>query len=379
MHIFERYILVQQMKPFIFFSFVLVGILWLIQALPRLDDVISNGQSGIVFLDIALLILPQVMLLVFPIAAFASTLYAIHKLITESELIIFMNAGLSNVRLIRPVIIFGGLVLTFLFFLSIYLVPISQNKLRTKIFEIRQEFSNKLIKDQQFFHPIKGVTIYIREANEVGELKGIFITDARKAKQTLTYSAKEAIMGRTEEGLMLVMQYGMLQVTDSSQSSLTTLKFNRMGFELNNFLPTGPRKNIAPVEILPLRILQNPSRFSAQSSYLLNEYISEAHTKLAAPLSPLALTLLALAVFLVSGFNRRGYFTTIIIAIALAILVQSLTSAFRTTVIRDAALYWILYLPSLMCILISLLVILFSKYFHYHNLWGKRQILGDTK
>ena len=379
MNIFERYILVQQMKPFIFFSFVLVGILWLIQALPRLDDVISNGQSGIVFLDIALLILPQVMLLVLPIAAFASTLYAIHKLITESELIIFMNAGLSNVKLIRPVFIFGGLVLTFLFFLSIYLVPISQNKLRTKIFEIRQEFSNKLIKDQQFFHPIKGVTIYIREANESGELKGIFITDARKTKQTLTYSAKEAIMGRTEEGLMLVMQYGMLQVTDSSQSSLTTLKFNRMGFELNNFLPTGPRKNIAPVEILPLRILQNPSRFSAQSSYLLNEYISEAHTKLAAPLSPLALTLLALAVFLVSGFNRRGYFTTIIIAIALAILVQSLTSAFRTTVIRDAALYWILYLPSLMCILISLLVILFSKYFHYHNLWGKRQILGDTK
>ena len=379
MNIFERYILVQQMKPFIFFSFVLVGILWLIQALPRLDDVISNGQSGIVFLDIALLILPQVMLLVLPIAAFASTLYAIHKLITESELIIFMNAGLSNVKLIRPVFIFGGLILTFLFFLSIYLVPISQNKLRTKIFEIRQEFSNKLIKDQQFFHPIKGVTIYIREANESGELKGIFITDARKTKQTLTYSAKEAIMGRTEEGLMLVMQYGMLQVTDSSQSSLTTLKFNRMGFELNNFLPTGPRKNIAPVEILPLKILQNPSHFSAQSSYLLNEYISEAHTKLAAPLAPLALTLLALAVFLVSGFNRRGYFTTIIIAIALAILVQSLTSAFRTTVIKDATLYWILYLPSLMCILISLLVILFSKYFHYHNLWGKRQILGDIK
>ena len=60
MNIFERYILVQQMKPFIFFSFVLVGILWLIKALPRLDDVISNGQSGLVFLDIALLILPQV-------------------------------------------------------------------------------------------------------------------------------------------------------------------------------------------------------------------------------------------------------------------------------------------------------------------------------
>ena len=379
MNIFERYILIQQIKPFIFFSFVLVGILWLIQALPRLDDVISNGQSGIVFLDIALLILPQVMLLVLPIAAFASTLYAIHKLITESELIIFMNAGLSNIKLIRPVIFFGGMILIFLFFLSIYLVPISQNKLRTKIFEIRQEFSNKLIKDQQFFHPVKGVTIYIREANDLGELKGIFITDARRLKQTLTYSAKEAIMGRTEEGLMLVMQYGMLQVTDSKQSSLTTLKFNRMGFKLNNFLPSGPRKNIAPVEILPLKILQNPSAYETQGSYLLNEYISEAHTKLAAPLAPLALTLLALALFLISGFNRRGYFSTIIIAIGLAILVQSLTSAFRTTVIKDASLYWILYLPSLFCILLSLSIILFSKYFYFSYLLEKEVNLGESK
>ncbi|MFL2790194.1 MAG: LptF/LptG family permease [Paracoccaceae bacterium] len=379
MNIFERYMLVQQIKPFIFFSFVLVGILWLIQALPRLDDVISNGQSGIVFLDIALLILPQVMLLVLPIAAFASTLYAIHKLITESELIIFMNAGLSNIKLIRPVIFFGGMILIFLFFLSIYLVPISQNKLRTKIFEIRQEFSNKLIKDQQFFHPVKGVTIYIREANDLGELKGIFITDARRLKQTLTYSAKEAIMGRTEEGLMLVMQYGMLQVTDSKQSSLTTLKFNRMGFKLNNFLPSGPRKNIAPVEILPLKILQNPSAYYTKNSYRLNEYISEAHTKLAAPLAPLALTLLALALFLISGFNRRGYFSTIIIAIGLAILVQSLTSAFRTTVVKDASLYWILYLPSLFCILLSLCIILFSKYFHFRYLLEKEVNLGESK
>ena len=360
MNIFERYILIQQMRPFTFFSFVLVGILWLIQALPRLDDVISNGQSGIVFVDISILILPQVMLLVLPIAAFASTLYAIHKLITESELIIFMNAGLSNIRLIRPVIFFGGLVFIFLFFLSIYLVPVSQHKLRTKIFEIRQEFSNRLIKDQQFFHPVNGVTIYIREANELGEIKGIFITDARQEEQTVTYSAKEAIMTRNPGGLMLVMQNGLLQLTDSSQSSLTTLQFNRMGFKLNDFLPTGSRKSIAPVEILPLKILQEPDNYGSDHTYHKNEYISEAHVKLAAPLAALALTLLALSVFLISGFNRRGYFNTIIVAIILAILVQSLTSAFRTTVVNDSSLYWILYCPAVLCICVSICLIIFS-------------------
>ena len=375
MNIFERYILVQQMKPFAFFSLVLVGILWLIQALPRLDDVISNGQSGFVFLDITILILPQVMLLVLPIAAFASTLYAVHKLITESELIIFMNAGLSNIRLIRPVLMFGGLVFLFLVFLSIHLVPASQNELRSKIFEMRQEFSNRLIKDQQFFHPVKGVTIYIREASDLGEIKGIFITDARREEQTVTYSAKEAIMSRTRDGLMLVMQHGLLQVTDSSQTSLTTLKFNRMGFQLNDFLPTGPRKSISPVEVPPLKILQNPSDYGSDAYYHQNEYLSEAHVKLAAPLGAFALTLLALSVFLMSGFNRRGYFNTIMGAIIFAILVQSLTSAFRTTVVNDISLYWIIYSPSLLCIVISVCLIVFSMNTKNHYLRDKKNAL----
>ena len=150
------------MKPFVFFSFVLIGILWLIQSMPRLDDVISNGQSGLVFIKISILIFPQVMLIVLPISAFASTIYAIHKLISESELLIFANAGISNTRLIMPILIFGCSVCAILYFLSLYLVPLSQNKLRTDLYNIREEFSNRLIKDQQFFHPIKGVTIYIR-------------------------------------------------------------------------------------------------------------------------------------------------------------------------------------------------------------------------
>ena len=85
-----------------------------------------------------------------------------------------------------------------------------------------------MIKDQQFFHPIKGVTIYIRESADNGNIKGIFITDARQNDNRVTYSAREAIMSRTENGLMLVMQNGLLQVLDSTKTALTTLKFKRM-------------------------------------------------------------------------------------------------------------------------------------------------------
>ena len=53
-----------------------------------------------------------------------------------------------------------------------------------------------------------------------------------------------------------------------------------MGFELNNFLPIGPRKDISPVEIFPLKIISNPTKFGKNTIYKESEFISEAHTKI---------------------------------------------------------------------------------------------------
>ena len=167
-------------------------------------------------------------------------------------------------------------------------------------------------------------------------------------------------MSRTSNGLMLVMQNGLLQVLDSTNTALTTLKFKRMGFELNNFLPIGPRKDISPVEIFPLSIISNPEKFGKENIYKTSEFISEAHIKLVTPLSALALTLLALCSFSVSGLNRKRYLYTIILAITLAIFVQSMISALRTLVINDTSLFWVLYLPSTLCILVSFSLIFFN-------------------
>ena len=109
-----------------------------------------------------------------------------------------------------------------------------------------------------------------------------------------------------------------------------------------------------------MSIISNPTNFGKDNIYRNSEFISEAHTKLATPLSALALTLLALCFFSVSGLNKRSYLKTIIFAITVAIFVQSLISALRTLVVKDTSLFWILYLPSILCILISLSLILFN-------------------
>ena len=357
----DRYILFCQFKPFIFFSSVLVGILWLVQALPRLDDIISNGQSGDVFIRVAILMLPQVMLFVIPIAAFAATLYSINQLCLDAEFTIFMSVGRSNISISKPIVIFGSLIAIFMYGLSLHLVPVSQQKLRALMFEVRQNVTGQLIKDGRFFHPTDGVSIYIRESNKNGEMRGIFLTDARATDYSLTYSAREAVLHQTSNGLLLVMQDGLLQISNNEEAELSTVSFDRLGLSLDEFFPQTTQIFLNPKEVSPLKILYDLKSVDQVNYINKNEYIAEAHLKLATPLTPIALTLLALTTFLITGYKRKGFAIPIYAAITIGLTVQATTLSLRSVVSGNNSLFWIIYSPSVLLIIFSFLLLYLTQ------------------
>ena len=357
----DRYILFCQLRPFVFFSSVLVGILWLVQALPRLDDIISNGQSGDVFIKVAILMLPQVMLLVIPIAAFSATLYSINQLFLDAEFTIFMSVGRSNISIAKPIIIFGLLVAIFMYSLSLYFVPTSQQKLRTLMFEVRQNLTGQLIKDGRFFHPTDGVSIYIRESNKTGEMRGIFLTDARDPEYSLTYSAREAVLHDTLNGLLLVMQDGLLQISNNDKPNLSTVSFERLGLSLDEFFPKRTRNYLSPKEVFPLKILYKFDTLSQVDYKNKNDYIAEAHLKLATPLTPVALTLLALTIFLITGFKRKGFSAPIYMAITIGLAMQATTLSLRSVVSENNTFFWIIYSPSVVIISFSFILLYLTQ------------------
>jgi lipopolysaccharide export system permease protein len=107
----DRYFLTRLLGPFGFFALVLTGIIWLTQALGLIDRVIAYNQSALVFLEFSSLILPRVLNIVLPMAAFSAALFAVHRLYTESELIVAMAAGQSKLALLRPFAAFGMIVM----------------------------------------------------------------------------------------------------------------------------------------------------------------------------------------------------------------------------------------------------------------------------
>jgi len=91
----NTYILKQLLTLFGFFALVLVLVYWINRAVRLFDELIANGQSVVVFLELTSLTLPWMISLITPAAGFAAAVYVINRLASDGELVILKNSGQS--------------------------------------------------------------------------------------------------------------------------------------------------------------------------------------------------------------------------------------------------------------------------------------------
>ena len=65
---------------------------------------------------------------------------------------------------------------------------------------IRSDLANALIVERQFLHPMDGLTLFITDTGQTGEMAGIFLNDQRDPERPVTYSAERALPGARGHG-----------------------------------------------------------------------------------------------------------------------------------------------------------------------------------
>ncbi len=357
---FDRYLLAQLVMLFGFFALVLVLVYWVNRAVILFDQLIANGQSAVVFLEFTALSLPSVIRVVLPIAAFAGSIYATNRLMSESELVVVQATGYSPWRLMRPVLVFGVLVFLMSSILAHALVPISQARLADRSDEIAENMTARLLSEGRFLHPAEGVTFYIREISSLGVLQNVFLSDARAPGRTVTYTAREALLVRGEDSPNLVMIDGMAQAFDTESRRLSVTRFQDFAFNLDGMIDNvGSGKRRA--RELPTRMLLAADQTALEmTGGTRDELIAEAHERFSDALNGLIAPLIGFAALLVGGFSRFGVWRQIIGAIVALILVQMVTQAGQGAVRTDAARWPLAYAGPLFGLGIGLLLILMS-------------------
>ena len=338
----DRYILRHFVAAFGFFVLIFTGVVWLTQAVRLIDTVVASGQTARMFLEFSVLVLPQVFVIVLPLAGIGAALYALNRLYTDSELVVMMAAGLGPGALLRPVAGFGAAVALLLAVNMILILPLASRTLADRSQAVRSDLANALIVERQFLHPMTGLTLFISDTSQAGEMAGIFLHDQRDPDRVVTYSAERALLVRDEMEARLVMLDG-IALSPGSGGALNTITFDQFVFDLSELIRDEGGRTLRPTEHFVLDLLRPTEEMLAVRRYEVADYISEGHYKIALPLLAMLYPMVALVTLLAGGYRRAGFGRRVVVAIAVSVAMQIILIMARERVSNNAMLWPLMY------------------------------------
>lgn len=334
----------QLLRVFAFFSLVLVSVYWVNRAARLFDQLISDGQPLLVFVEFTALSLPMLIRTVLPVAAFVATVYVTQNMLRSNEITVLQAAGMSPYRLARPVIHFGLIVAGFLLVLMHFLIPAAYGQLAQRQNEIAQNITAGLLQQGVFQHPGTGITFFIAGISPEGVLSGIFLSDTRSFAQRVDYTARSALIVPEASGPKLVMIDGFAQIHDVRTGRLSTTTFSDFTYDLGALIgPAGGGRSVQELSTRELMIASPDLLEEARASaaQLRFELVSRFVDAFAA----VATALIGFAALMAGGFSRLGFWRQVVLAVVLLALMQTVGNFLAGEAMRSVELAWLGLVP----------------------------------
>jgi len=190
--VLDRYFLRELISPFGFgcalFTFFLV-----IDRIYHLTDlVITKGVPFYLVLQLLVYMLPSFMAHTLPMALLVAVLLAGGRLASDLEIVAFKAAGVSVLRLYRPMLLASLLVTTATAGLTLALNPAANSEFQQQLFRILQSRAVSGLQERVFNATFGDMTIYVEEVSTSQvALKGLLVSDERDPKLSRIITARE--------------------------------------------------------------------------------------------------------------------------------------------------------------------------------------------
>jgi|EndMetStandDraft_5_1072996.scaffolds.fasta_scaffold17496_3 lipopolysaccharide export system permease protein len=292
----DRYIFRTTLGAFLLILVSLTSIIWVTQALRDIDLMTSQGQTILTFIGITGLVIPQLVLVIAPIALVISVAHVLNKLATDSEIIVMNSAGMSPWRLFRPFLEAAVVVALLVGFVSAYLSPKCLRELRQWAASVRADLVTNIIQPGRFTSIERGLVFHLRERLPNGQLLGLFIDDQRNPQEETTLLAEQGEIVESERGTFLLLGNGSLQHRSANERDPAIVKFDRHAFDLSQYSSQGGQAAVNfSVRELPLWDLLFPAPNNPTLLRDPGQFRAEFHDRIVAPLYPIAFTVIAFA------------------------------------------------------------------------------------
>jgi lipopolysaccharide export system permease protein len=352
MTIFGRYLFRQTAGALILILLSLTGVVWIALALKQLNLMTSEGQGAWTFLKMTTLALPNLMVLIAPVALLIASIHTLNRLNSDSELIVLTAAGATMWTVARPILLLGLLVSVAVSSVNHLVMPWSLRQLRDLASQVRTDLINQVIEPGRFATPEANLTFHIRERSLQGELYGILLNDTRDPKQNMSYLAERGNIIKQGGHAYLLMRTGHIVRRNDPKEPPQIIVFDTYAVDLNNL-----EKASEVVEFKPRERyydeLANPPADDAAVKRNPGHFRAELHERFANPLYPLAFVMLALAFAGQAQSTRTNRTQLLVMGFALAIGCRLGGLALNNVVVLRADAVPLLYAVPLGAMLLS--------------------------
>src|SRR5215204_5811624 len=313
-----RYIFRTTIGAFLLVLISLTSAIWLTQALRDVDLMTGQGQTILAFIGITSLIIPGLVMVIAPVALVVAASYILHKLATDSEIIVMNGAGMRPWGLLTPFIVVTVLASLALSMIGAVVAPESLRLLRRWVAEVRADLVSNIVQPGRFIAIESGLAFYIRERRPNGLLVGLLMDDRRDPTQRVTIIAEHGEMLKNANGNFLLLEKGSIQRHELKQRDPNIVVFDRYAFDLSQF-SAGPQTIKYSVRERYLWQLWKPDPADPQYKDQPGQFRAELHDRILAPVYPLAFVLIAFAFLGAPRTTRQSpawSVTAVILAVA---------------------------------------------------------------
>ncbi len=165
-------------KPFLM-SFSIVMFILVVQFVSvYMDKIAGKGIGGDVIFKLFFFAAGKMTITALPVGVLAGALITFGNLGENYELAAIKSSGISLFRLMKPVIIFSLLLMSFSFYASFYLIPEANLKFFSLLYDVTRKKPDVALQPGHFYSDIDGFVIRVSDKdNKSGTLFDVLIYD----------------------------------------------------------------------------------------------------------------------------------------------------------------------------------------------------------
>lgn len=231
-----RFILKSYIPPFALTFVISVFVLFMQFLWKWVDELVGKGLEWNVVAELFFYASLSVVPLAIPMAVLLSSLMTFGNLAEHYEMAALKSSGLSLMRIMRPLIILAIATMVGAFVFSNYVLPYTNLKMFSTLFDIRQQKPALNIKEGVFYNEIDGYSIRISKISDDHlNLQGVMIYDHTDNMGNTTLTVAEngkMFMTADKRYLVIELHDGISYKEDWSQQNASVRKpFVRFAFK----------------------------------------------------------------------------------------------------------------------------------------------------